>query len=147
MWLDNLKELKTKTGMSAKQISEKSNLPEKTVIRILQGATSDPRVDTVRRIVAAMGGSLDDIFAESGAIIGDQKLASLQEELCHVSVELSGATSELAVVKNTNAALMAEVELLRQQLNHKDELMAHKEKIISLYSQVERLREDASRDT
>jgi predicted transcriptional regulator len=142
MWLDNLKELKAKTTMTTRQIAEKANLPEKTVIRILQGTTSDPRVDTVRRMVAAMGGSLDDIFAESGAIIGDQKLASLQEELCQVSVELSGVKSELAVVKNTNAALMAEVELLRQQLNHKDELLAHKEKIISLYSQVDKLREE-----
>jgi predicted transcriptional regulator len=142
MWLDNLKELKTKTMMTTKQIAEKANLPEKTVIRILQGATSDPRVDTVRRIVAAMGGSLDDIFAESGAIIGDQKLASLQEELYQVTVELSGANSELAIIKNTNAALMAENELLRQKLDHKDELLAHKEKIISLYSQVERLREE-----
>jgi predicted transcriptional regulator len=142
MWLDNLKELKAKTTMTTRQIAEKANLPEKTVIRILQGTTSDPRVDTVRRMVAAMGGSLDDIFAESGAIIGDQKLASLQEELYQVSVELSGVKSELAVVKNTNAALMAEVELLRQQLNHKDELLAHKEKIISLYSQVDKLREE-----
>ena len=84
----HLKELKKRTGMSSKQIAEKANLPEKTVIRILQGTTSDPRVDTVRRMVAAMGGSLDDIFAESGAIIGDQKLASLQEELYQVTVEL-----------------------------------------------------------
>lgn len=142
MWLDNLKELKTKTMMTTKQIAEKANLPEKTVIRILQGTTSDPRVDTVRRIVAAMGGSLDDIFAESGAIIGDQKLANLQEELYQVTVELSGANSELSIIKNTNAALMAENELLRQKLDHKDELLAHKEKIISLYSQVERLREE-----
>lgn len=142
MWLDNLKELKAKTTMTTRQIAEKANLPEKTVIRILQGTTSDPRVDTVRRMVSAMGGSFDDIFAESGAIIGDQKLASLQEELCQVTVELSVANSELAIIKNTNAALMAEIELLRQQLNHKDELLAHKEKIISLYSQVDKLREE-----
>ena len=34
MWLDNLKDLKAKTGMSSKQIAEKTNLPERTVIRI-----------------------------------------------------------------------------------------------------------------
>ena len=31
MWLENLKELKKKTGMSSKQIAEKTRLPERTV--------------------------------------------------------------------------------------------------------------------
>ena len=34
MWLDNIKELKKKTGLSAKQIAEKTNLPERTVARV-----------------------------------------------------------------------------------------------------------------
>ena len=65
MWLDNLKDLKRKAGMSAKQIAEKTNLPERTVTRIFSGDTDNPYVDTLRRIVAVLGGSLDDIFAES----------------------------------------------------------------------------------
>ena len=35
MWLDNLKELKKEKGLSTKQLAERSNLPEKTVQRVL----------------------------------------------------------------------------------------------------------------
>jgi transcriptional regulator with XRE-family HTH domain len=139
MWFDNLKELKKKANLTSKQIAERANLPERTVVRIFSGETNDPRIDTVRRIVAVVGGSLDDIFAESGAVIGDQNLAALQAEVERLTVELSSAMTELSVTKNTNAALSAEADLLRLKLDHKEEIIAHKEKIISLYGQQEKI--------
>ena len=139
MWFDNLKELKKKANLTSKQIAERANLPERTVLRIFSGETNDPRIDTVRRIVAVVGGSLDDIFAESGAVIGDQNLAALQAEVERLTVELASVTTELSVTKNTNAALSAETDLLRLKLDHKEEIIAHKEKIISLYSQQEKI--------
>ena len=39
MWLDNLKELKEKSGMTSKQIADKSRLPERTVVRIFADAS------------------------------------------------------------------------------------------------------------
>lgn len=139
MWFDNLKELKKKANLTSKQIAERANLPERTVVRIFSGETNDPRIDTVRRIVAVVGGSLDDIFAESGAVIGDQNLAALQAEVERLTVELASVTTELSVTKNTNAALSAEADLLRLKLDHKEEIIAHKEKIISLYGQQEKI--------
>lgn len=139
MWFDNLKELKKKAGLTSKQIAEMTNLPERTVVRIFSGETNDPRIDTVRRIVSAVGGSLDDIFAESGAVIGDQNLAALQAEVERLTVELASVTTELSVIKNTNSALSAEADLLRLKLDHKEEIIAHKEKIISLYGQQEKI--------
>jgi transcriptional regulator with XRE-family HTH domain len=139
MWFDNLKELKKKAGLTSKQIAEMTNLPERTVVRIFSGETNDPRIDTVRRIVSAVGGSLDDIFAESGAVIGDQNLAALQAEVERLTVELASVTTELLVIKNTNSALSAEADLLRLKLDHKEEIIAHKEKIISLYGQQEKI--------
>lgn len=44
MWLDNLKELKKKAGMSSKQIAEKTNLPERTVTRIFAGEAEHDRI-------------------------------------------------------------------------------------------------------
>ena len=64
MWLENLKDLKKRTGMSSKQIAERTNLPERTVNRIFSGDTDSPYVDTLHRIVTVLGGSLDDILAE-----------------------------------------------------------------------------------
>ena len=64
MWLENLKTLKKEKGLSIKQIADKTNLPERTVNRILSGETDNPYVDTLHRIVTVLGGSLDDILAE-----------------------------------------------------------------------------------
>lgn len=124
MWLDNLKELKKKTGMSSKQIAEKTNLPERTVIRIFSGDTDNPYVDTLRRIVAVLGGSLDDIFAESKTIVGGQDLITAQAEVDRLSAEVSMLTAENTILKDKVSTLTAEGDLLRLKLEHKEEIIA-----------------------
>ena len=131
MWLDNLKELKAKQGMSSKQIAEKTNLPERTVIRIFSGDTDNPYVDTLRRIVAVLGGSLDDIFAETKIVVASQDLITAQEEVKTLTMEIERLNSEVAllntenaILKDKNATLSAEVDLLRLKLEHKEEIIA-----------------------
>ena len=122
MWLDNLKELKAKSGMSSKRIAELTTLPERTVIRIFSGDTDNPYVDTLRRIVVVLGGSLDDIFAESKTVVGDKNLATLQGEVDKLTTEVDRLTVE-------NIKLNAE-------LKHKEEIIAlhdyYKREIITL---------------
>ena len=131
MWLDNLKDLKARTGMSSKQIAEKTNLPERTVSRIFSGDTDNPYVDTLRRIVAVLGGSLDDLFAESKIIVGDKDLAALQEEVNNLTAEIERLKTEVAflttennILKDKNVTLSAEIDLLRLKLEHKEEIIA-----------------------
>ena len=131
MWLENLKELKARTGMSSKQIAEKENLCEKSVGRVFSGEAKNPGVDLVRRIIHALGGSWHEIFAESGAVIGSQDLATLQAEVNRLIEEndlltqnLNIATLDLAVQKDKVTALEAESELLKMQLKHKEEIIA-----------------------
>lgn len=135
MWLDNLKELKKRTGMTAKAIAKQANLPDATVENVLAGTVKNPRIDTIRQIVTALGGSLDEVFAESGAVIGDTKLAKLQEERDALIIEISKERAE-------NAKLHTEVQMLQLKLDHKDEIISHKEQIIALYSQVGKMREE-----
>ena len=54
-----LKELKEKSKLTTKQISDLSGIPESTISRILSGQTDNPTFDTVCALVKAMGGSLD----------------------------------------------------------------------------------------
>ncbi len=124
MWLDNLKELKKKTGMSSKQIAEMTNLPERTVIRIFSGDTDNPYVDTLRRIVAVLGGSLDDIFAEGKAVVGDQNLMVLHAELDAVKAERDKLSAENAMLKDEVATLESDIDRLHLLLEHKDEIIA-----------------------
>ncbi len=123
MWLDNLKELKAKTKMTSKQIAELTNLPERTVIRIFSGDTDNPYVDTLRRIVAVLGGTLDDLFAESKIVVGNQNLAALQSEVERLTAENSMLAAENVILKDKNVTLTAENDLLRMKLEHKDEII------------------------
>ena len=124
MWLNNLKELKKKTGMSTKQIADRANLPERTVSRIFSGDSDAPRVDTLRHIVAAMDGSLDDLFAESGSVVASANLVALQAEVDRLTTENTKLVAENVMLKDDNATLLAEVDILRVKIEHKDEIIA-----------------------
>ena len=110
MWLDNLKELKAEIGITAKQIAEKENMPERTVTRIFSGDTESPRMDQIIKIAHALGASLDDIFADTQAVVGRSSLAALQEEN--------------EKLKSKVASLISENDLLKLKLDHKDEIIA-----------------------
>lgn len=124
MWLDNLKDLKKQSGMSAKQIAEKTNLPERTVSRIFSGDTANPLMDTLRRIVAVLGGSLDDIFAESKVRVTNTDLVTLQAEYDKLAAEASDLRAENVSLKDKNATLEVELDRLRLTLEHKEEIIA-----------------------
>lgn len=124
MWLDRLKELKKETGMSLNQIADATNLPDKTIDRIFSGKTTNPYVDTLHRIVSVLGGSLDDILADTKAVVGPEKLATLQENVDATTAELDVANAEIAVLKDKVANLTAENDILRIKLELKEEMLA-----------------------
>lgn len=124
MWLENLKQLKKEKGMSSKQIAEKTSLPERTVTRIFSGDTDNPYVDTLHRIVTVLGGSLDDILADTKVVVGEESLATLQENVDVVTAERDLIITENAILKDKVAALTAENDLLKMQLKHKEEIIS-----------------------
>ena len=124
MWLDNLKELKKKTGMSSKQIAEKTHLPERTISRILAGETDHPYADTLDLIVKALGYDLGDIFADTKVIVATDDLVEIKENVDIVEAEHDRILVENEMLKTKNAALTMEIELLKKELQHKEELLA-----------------------
>ena len=105
MWLDNIKELKRVSGLSTKQIADKTNLPERTVSRVFSGDTPNPYADTLYRIVSVLGGSLDDILADSKAVVGSKTLATVQNELDQAMAELMLIKAENTVLNDKAKAL------------------------------------------
>ena len=129
MWLEKLKELKKSSKMSSAQIAEATHLPESTIKRIFSGDTDNPYVDTLRRIVTALGGSLDDLFAESKLLVADTNLLALQ--------------AERDKLKEENSTLQKEIEELKallfhfnESIEHKDEMLAQKQRIIELQEEI-----------
>jgi transcriptional regulator with XRE-family HTH domain len=124
MWLENLKELKKKTGMSSKQIAEKTRLPERTVSRIFSGETDHPYADTLDLIVKALGYDLGDIFADTGVVVATESLLEVKDIVDVAEAEKEAVRIENEMLKAKNAALTTEIELLKKELLHKEELLA-----------------------
>lgn len=131
MWLDNLKELKKEKNMSTKQLAERANLPEKTVIRILSGKTVNPYLDTLDRLAVGLECTIGDIIAGTNAVIGTANLSTLQEDITNVTKEKETIAAERDLVfaennilKDKVTTLTAEIELLKMKLMHKEELLA-----------------------
>ena len=124
MWLDNLIELKKEAGKSCKQIAEGTFMPERTVTRIFHRETDNPSITTLIPIINFLGGSFDEIFADTKAVVGEHNLVSLQEKLEVVTVERDLIRAEKSILKDKITALTSENELLKMQLMHKEELLA-----------------------
>lgn len=130
-WLVNLKELKTRVGMSTKQIAEKGDLCEKSVGRVFSGEAKNPGVDLVRRIIHALGGTWGEVFGESGAVIGGQDLVTLQatvdkltEENALLTSSLNIANLDIAVLKDKVSVLENENKILCLKLEYEEKLVA-----------------------
>lgn len=124
MWLENLKELKKSSGMSAKQIADATKIPESTIKRIFAGDTDNPYVDTLRRIVDVLGGSLDELFAESKMRVSNTDLVTLQAEYDKLSAEFVTLKDENVTLKDKVVILEAENSLLILKLEHKEEIIS-----------------------
>ena len=124
MWLDNLKELTARSGLTPKQISERAMISEKTIDRTLDGKVKTPYVDTLYRWCKAIGASLDDILADTKVVVGTENLATLQNKVDITSAEADMLSAENAVLKEKVAALTAENNLLTLQLKFAEEKLA-----------------------
>ena len=124
MWLDNLKELKKSKGMTSAQIAEATKIPESTIKRIFSGDTTDPYVTTIHRIVIALGGSLDHILADTNAVLAPESLAVVRENAGVVEAQRDLVFVENEMLKTKNTALTNEIELLKTELAHKEEILA-----------------------
>lgn len=131
MWLDILKALKKEKGLSTKQIAEKTNLPERTVNRIFSGDTDNPYMTTLIPIVNVLGGSLDDIFADTKVVVATETVVELQENVAElqenvetVSTEKELLLAENKILQDKVCNLERELELTKMKLMHKEELLA-----------------------
>ena len=137
MWLDNLKELKKKTGMSTKQIADKARLPERTVARILSGETDHPRIDTIGLIADAMGATMRDIFADTNVIVATETLSEVKEVAEIVEAERDEVATKNEMREAKITALTMENELLKKDLLHKEELLfVHKQYLAIIKSNI-----------
>ena len=61
MWLDNLRKMKSASGLTTKQVASQSGIPEPTLEKLFAGATKDPKLTTLSQLVHFFGYTLDDL--------------------------------------------------------------------------------------
>lgn len=132
MWRDRILEAKKEKNISTKKMAEYARLSEKTVARILTEEGHAPYVDNVIMLGAAVGLSPREVFSETGVIVGDQDLAVLQAEAERLTNEIADLHAIAEELKSQISALTVENDLLRLKLEHKEELIKHKDEIIML---------------
>ena len=129
MWLDNLKEMKKKSGMTSQQISDKSRIPLRTINRIFAGESDHPYADTLDLIVKAMGDyDLGDLFSDTNVVIATESLVEVKELAEELEAEQDNLIADNQALKNELIAKEAEIQSLRDELarresQHKDELI------------------------
>ena len=123
MLLENLKDIKKVSGMTYEEIACASKTPESTIKNIFSGKC-EPLASTLYRIVTALGGSLDGVLADTNVVLSPKTLIEVQENAEVVEAERDLIMVENEMLKAKNAALTTENELLRKEIQHKDELLA-----------------------
>ena len=116
MWRDRILAAKKEKGISTKSMAEYAQMTEKTVARILSGETQTPYVGNVITLGASVGLSPQEIFSETGLVVGGQDLATAQAEII-------AAQAEIARLNDAIAALTTENALLQKELKHKEEIV------------------------
>lgn len=61
LWLDKLREMKATSGKTTQEIAVETGVPEATLEKLFSGATKDPRINTITRVVHYLGYTLDDL--------------------------------------------------------------------------------------
>lgn len=78
MWLDKLKEIKKKSGLTTKEISVGSGIPEPTLVKIFAGITQEPKLTTMQQLVHFLGHTLDDL--DDSPLLSDSIILTQEEQ-------------------------------------------------------------------
>jgi transcriptional regulator with XRE-family HTH domain len=124
MLSERIKELKKEKGLTTKDLVKLSNLPERTVIRVINGETKTPYADTLLGLAKALGVELSELLGDSDLVVGNKNLKQLQDKLDLVTSELEIVKAENEILKNKTATLSAELDLVKMEPRHKEELLA-----------------------
>ena len=126
MWLDRIIEEKEKLGLTPKMMSERidGRLPEKTIIRIITRKTETPRIDTIIDLGASVGLTPMEIFADTCAVVAPVELVGIKETADVIEAERDLIQAENDILKSKLSAYEMEIELLKNELRHKEELLA-----------------------
>lgn len=131
MWLDRINQIKNEKGFKTRTLAERTNLPERTIARILSGETEHPYIDTILSIINALECSLEEIFIDTKAVISNNDLMVLQDKINALTkerddliIEKNELLSKISAMNEKLIELSSEVKVLNREIEHKEEIIA-----------------------
>ena len=67
-WLGKLREFKSESGLTYKDISEQTNIALATIEKLFSGRTSDPKLNMISKIVSVLGHNVSELLANDDAL-------------------------------------------------------------------------------
>ena len=124
MFRDRIIEQKKLLGLSAKTISERSELglPEETISRFLS-KNHDSRISTMLDICKAVGLEPYELFMDSMTAAEFKLFREAKASSTDTAQEIKTLLENNVTLKDEIAVLSAENELLKLKLEHKDEII------------------------
>lgn len=134
MFRGRINEEKKRLQISAKSMSERSllHIPEETISRVLSGKTADPGISTVIDLGGTVGLAPYELFMDSTLAAEFKAFLELKSKSEETEAERIRILAENETLKTTNLALTTELEKVKMQLEHKDEVLKLKDEIIDL---------------
>lgn len=101
MWRDRILQAKTEKCITTKYMADYAQMSEKTVARMLSGVNTKkgPYIDNVIMLGAAVGLTPREIFSETGLVVGDENLETLQTEVLELRYERDKLAEEIIALK------------------------------------------------
>lgn len=108
---ENINAIRKEKGITTKMMAERADLPLETIQRILDGTTENPRLDTMKKIAAAIEVELWELF-----FTGEKSFISMQKELISLRTERDALLADNAVLKDKAGFLRDKVDTLKDDL-------------------------------
>lgn len=103
-----LNDLKNKVKISCAEWSKLSGIPEATIRKILSGETADPRLETILKLVASVGGSMDDLAGNKKEIEIENKAVIVLKDTYEARIEALNERIEALRERNEDTKKYAE---------------------------------------
>lgn len=135
MYRERINEEKKRLGITAKSMSERSQLrlPDETISRVLSGKTADPGISTVLDIGDTVGLAPYEIFMDSTMAAEFKVYLDLKSKNDETEAERIRILAENELLKSTNLSLASENDKLKMEIAYKDRLLESKDETLKLY--------------
>ena len=125
MWRDKLVQIRHEHGSpSYKKIATDLHMSERTIVRIFTGDGESCLIETIQPILKYFGVSWNEVFDDTGAVVGTSTYAELQKTVEELTAKNGILTAENGILKDKVSAQDSELVLLKMQLKYQEEIIA-----------------------